>query len=423
VRGIVAFAAKFYAATLPEALRGRWTFAAPALTEALSKDDPNADEAGRTLHMDFKNYTLGRLFDDRRNYDMDHPGHQAAVAHVRGVVWALGWRAATFGELDRRIAQDADRDRGDRPSAERYGKKYGRIGFFTYAGILEEWGELPREDQFSDVDVDPSFPEKPPTDGDVSIAEGWLSPNVESHESWIREGTTAVPSSLFRRETIGGHRGPWIAVHGFIRAADRVLGREAWAFVSALVTERANARQLVAALSRENRPWGASDAPCDYYTFAGEIPWHPHFASVALAECAYRQSVHTRARDIEVEVLAHDYGWESYHSEMNRAACARVPSQPFSARFDLRGAPQTFNQFLPDGSPATITLSGVDGFDAEILYIREDLLREYVGEQAIVWFAFGERELCPYPPSPPEWLLDAQRQGANAWHQVLPETP
>lgn len=423
VRGIVAFAAKFYAATLPDALRGTWTFATPPPVQALSKDEPSADEAGLTLRMDFENYTLGRLFDDRRNYDMGHAGHQAAVAHVHAVVWALGWRAATFEALDRRIAEDAYRGRGDRPSAERYGKKYGRIGFFTYAGILDEQGKLPSEGQFSDVDIDPSFPDKPPTDGDASIAEGWLSPDVESLESWIREGSTEVWPRLLRRETISGHRGPWIAVHGFIRVADRVLGREAWAFVSALVTERAAAQQLIVALSRENRPWGASDAPRDYYTFAGEIPWHPHFASVALTECAYRDSVHVRAREVEVEILAHGYAWESYHSEMNRAGHARVPSQPFSTRFDLRGAPQTFNQFLPDGSPATITLSGIDGFDAEILYIREDLLREYVGERAVVWFAFGERELCPYPPSPPEWLLDLQRQAANAWHQVLTEIP
>jgi hypothetical protein len=106
---------------------------------------------------------------------------------------------------------------------------------------------------------------------------------------------------------------------------------------------------------------------------------------------------------------------------MNRAATARVPSQPFSIRFDLRSAPQTFNQFLPNGSPATITLSGVDGFDANILYIREDLIREYVGERAIVWFAFGERELRPYPPSPPDWLKDVHRRQANAWCEVLTE--
>ena len=79
------------------------------------------------------------------------------------------------------------------------------------------------------------------------------------------------------------------------------------------------------------------------------------------------------------------------------------------------------HQCLPDGARATITLSGVDGLDGDVLYIREDLLRQYVGDHAVVWFAFGERELRPYPPSPPQWLVDAQRQSINAWSVTLTE--
>lgn len=422
VRGIVAFSARFYASVLPDALRGKWLFAAPALVRPLAKGEDGADEAGRTLHMNFENYTLGRLFENRSNYDMNHAGHQGAVAHVRGVVWALGWRTATFETLDRRIAEDAYRYEGreNRPHAERYGKKYCWIGFFTYAGLLEERGLFPRKSRpFSDVDIDPSFPEKPPTDGAQSVPATWLSPAIDSHESWIREDTTSVPRSLLRRETIGEFHGPWLAVHGYVKAADRILGREVWAFISAFVTDKESEPLLTSALKAGTRPWGASDAPSDHYVFAGEIPWHPNFASVALAEDAYCEKVPFGVGAVDVEVLAHHYAWESYHSEVNSAEGARVPSQPFSARFDLRCAPQVFDQFLPDGSRATITLSGVDGLDADILYVREDLLQQYVGHRTIVWFAFGERELRPYPPSPPQWLIDTQTKNANEWREVL----
>lgn len=424
VRGIVAFAARFYPASLPTSLSGTWAFAAPAPVQALSNGDPGADEAARTLHMDFENYTLGRLFDDRGNYDMNHAGHQAAVAHVRGVVCALGWRAATFDTIDKRIAEDAYRHgRGDQALVERYGKKYGWIGFYTYAGLLEDGGKFPRRDrEFSDVDIDPSFPEKPPNDGSSSVPEVWLSPGIGSHETWIRAATTSLPLGIVRRETIGRHNGPWLAVHGYVSAEDRVLGRSAWAFLSALVVSKGNGARLVASLKAGGRPWGTRDVPSDHYTFAGEIPWHPNFAWVALAEGAYREHVRTGSQTVEVEVLAHDYAWESYHSEMNRAGSARVPSQLFSAHFNLRGVAQSFDQVLPDGSPATITLSGVDGLVGDVVYIREDLLRQYVAERAIVWFAFGERELRPYPASPPEWLADAQRERANAWSTVFTET-
>lgn len=423
VRGIVAFAVKFYASCLPPSLSSSWSFGSPAPVQPLAKGDAGADEAARTLHMDFENYTLGRLFDDRRNYDKSHAGHQAAVAHVRGVVWSLGWRKATFDALDGKIAEAAYRyGRGSRPPAERYGKKYGWIGFYTYAGLLEDKGQFPsKKREFSDVDIDPSFPEKPPIDGNTSVPETWLSPNIERHESWVSEGTTSIPRSLLRREAIGEHHGPWLAVHGFVKAADRILGREVWAFISAFATESASVLLLCSALSSGTRPWRARDVPKDHYIFSGEISWHPKFASLALDEDAYREKVCIDAAKVSVEVLAHEYAWESYHSEMNRAGSVLVPSQPFSHRFDLRTVPQTFDQFLPDGRRATITLSGVDGLEGGVLYIREDLLRQYIGKRAIVWFMFGERELHPYPSSPPEWMMNAQQQQANSWREVLTE--
>jgi hypothetical protein len=422
VRGIVAFTAKFYPSSLPAPLSSSWLFAAPSPVQPLADGDPGAEEAGRTLHMDFENYTVGRLFDDRSNYDMGHTGHQAAVAHVRGVAWELGWRGATFGELDRRIDERNYRHgRGDRPPVERYGKKYGWIGFFTYAGVLEGEGRLSREMPFSDVDIDPSFPEKPPIDGGSSVPEAWLSPRIESHESWLRASTTSLPLSIVRRETVRGHRGPWLVVHGHVRTEDRVLGRTVWAFVSALVVSKPDEPQLVAALKSGNRPWCTRDVPSDHYTFAGEIPWSANFASMALTEGAYFDRVRIGTEVVQVEVLAHDYAWESYHSEMNRAGSARVPSQLFSAYHVLRSVAQSFDQFLPDGSAATITLSGVDGLVGNLVYIREDLLRKYVADRVTVWFAYGERELRPYPPSPPEWLEDAQRQQAHLWHELVTE--
>jgi hypothetical protein len=425
IRGIIAFAANYYESELPDILRGNWDFATPTVVQAIPKNDPRASEVGQTLHMDFVNYTLGRLFDDRGNYDMNHAGHQSAVAYVRGVVWALGWRAASFEALDRSIAEDIYRHgRGDRSPVERYGKKYSWIGFFTYAGLLETQGLFPIDNQrSSDVDIDPSFPEKPPVDGDATAPSAWLEPSVESDELWVRRSSTSVPRDLLIREKIGNTEGPWIAVHGYIAAEDRVLGREAWAFISALVTPKKTARQLVAVLNEDCRPSICRQAPSDHYTFAGEIPWHPSFAANALAEFgpeqAYLEDVQVGTRNIEVEILAHSYEWESYHSEMNRAGNARVPSQKFSKRFNLRSLPQVFDQCLPDGSRATITLSGVDGLKGDILYVRQDLLWQYVGKREVIWFAFGERGLHPYPPTTPSWLEEAQRKNEYAWREVL----
>lgn len=423
VRGIVAFSGKFYPCTLPTSLTGEWSFTPPATVQPLGQGDAGADEAGQTLHTDFKNYTLGRLFNDRKNYDMNHAGHQSAVAHVRGVVWTLGWRKKTFEAIDRAISESSyQHGRSGPSSVERYGKKYGWIGYNTFAGLLKESGQFPQDNRlFPDVNIDPSFPEEPPIDGDASTLEAWLSPTVESHEDWVCSSTTALPLSFIRRDTIGGHHGPWIAVHGHVNAYDMVLGRYARAFISALVVSKESAPQLEVALKEGALFRSTHEVPSDYDIYAGEIPWHPNFAALALAENAYLESVRVGAETVEIEVLAHEYAWEGYHSEMNRAGSVRVPSQPFSRHFDLRSIAQAFDQILPNGSRATITLSGIDGLKGNLLYIREDLLQQYVDGRTILWSAFGERELRPYPAVPPNWLLEAQRKQANAWQQVITE--
>ena len=418
-QGTAAFVAIFHSSSLPLSMKGIWAFGAPAPVAPLVSGAPEAEEAGQALQMDFENYTLGRLFDDRDNYNMNHPGHQAAVAYVRGVVWALGWRQSNFDSVDGSIAES--RYRGNptgRAVAERYGKKYGRIGFYEYAGLLAERGHFERL-EFSDVDIDPTFPEKPPADSKSSTVEAWLSPSTESHEHWMRDGIRAVPRGLLRREMIGEHRGPWVAVHGFVKAADRVLGREAWAFISAFVVDQSNAQTLSEALRAGTRPLAARDAPREYSLFAGEIPWHPNFAAKYLTEGAYQEELRIGPTRVSIEMLAHRYAWDRSHSDMNHVEDARVPSQRFSHRFDLRGAAQTFDQFMPDGSRATITVSGVDGLEGDVLYFREDLLWQYVGDRSVAWYGFGERELRPYPPSPPQWLVDIDRRSVSSWYEVL----
>jgi hypothetical protein len=133
-QGTVSLALAYYPDAVPDGLEvdGHIPFAPGPTVDPISSDDPREAEVDRTLHMDFRNYTLGRLFRDRRNYDMRHAGHIEAVAHVRGTVWALGWREAGLGAVDATLMLDASSHEPAR--TERYGKKYGWIGFYTYAG-------------------------------------------------------------------------------------------------------------------------------------------------------------------------------------------------------------------------------------------------------------------------------------------------
>jgi hypothetical protein len=190
--------------------------------EPIPEDDARAAEMGRTLYMDFKNYTIGSLFDARRNYDMDHLGHKSAVAHVLGTVWALGWGEDSFGKIEKELAGYwAQHERG---RTERYGKKYGWIGFYTYAGLLDDRGLL-SDEQISDLQIDPSFPEPPPK-APLQLPL-WTSPNPAADRQWILNGIVEIPNELLYCSQIGRLRGPWIAVWADLSANEQTPGRRA----------------------------------------------------------------------------------------------------------------------------------------------------------------------------------------------------
>lgn len=113
------------------------------------------------------------------------------------------------------------------------------------------------------------------------------------------------------------------------------------------------------------------------------------------------------------QILARRYAWKTYHSALNEAGAALVPSRPFSAAFDFRGIPNTFGQILPDGTPAAMSLGAPAWFDGHLLYIREDLMYRYAAGRQLIWFIWGKRQLYPYPDPAPNWLIEASQNGAD----------
>lgn len=46
------------------------------------------------IHMDFRNYTVGRLIPDRGNYQDKHPQYQAVLKQIKGRMYDLGYPCA-----------------------------------------------------------------------------------------------------------------------------------------------------------------------------------------------------------------------------------------------------------------------------------------------------------------------------------------
>ncbi len=421
VSGMAELAEAYFPEAIPQGLvvGGKIAFASGPSIEALPSHDLRAVEAKTTLHMDFENYALGELCEHRSNYDMKHVGHQAVVAHVLGMVWQCGWRRQSFEEAERQIYEYDSRRR---PKTERYGKKYGWIGYYTYAGILQDAGHPPRQgSRLSELQIDPSFPVTPPP-APLNLPT-WADVAPKSDKRWIREGKSAIPNELFYADEIGSKPGPWVAVHAACKQRSKITERSVWCLLYGLLVAEKDVKRLVSTLeSREypGRHW-RPDVPSEYYTFAGEIPWATEFASREARnreESIYVEEVElSPGNTIQVEALAHSFNWESHHSPVNQARNALIPSRGFSDAFDLRGTPQSFDQVLPDGALASISFEAPVGFEGEIIYLREDLLRKYAKNRHFIWFLWGEREIYTERDAP-DWLVAAIRKNAQVWRMV-----
>ena len=87
--------------------------------------------------------------------------------------------------------------------------------------------------------------------------------------------------------------------------------------LTTLLVTQSDATRLIAALNTQQFPGGfwLPRPPEDYYTFAGEIPWSPDFGRAEGDDSPsdpYRGTMNVNSgTDVEVEILAHRYVWES----------------------------------------------------------------------------------------------------------------
>ena len=137
LRGIVEFGALHFPLLLPSALaeRGKISFQSGDYTEAENVHNEFTGQIG----MDFENYTVGGIFEGRRNYDYSHEGYSKAIAEIKGRVWELGWRHKDFHSVDEQIGRGeyGYARREEKGKIERYAKKYGWIAFYETAGFWD----------------------------------------------------------------------------------------------------------------------------------------------------------------------------------------------------------------------------------------------------------------------------------------------
>ncbi len=127
--------------------------------------DDRVEAASEAIQMDFDNYTIGRLVENRAPYDSKHEEYRRVRRQIRWRVLDLGYDPERFKHIDRAISQlnfHMGRQDGGK-KVDRYGKKYSWIAFYEVAELRRIAGTLPnrQEPRLSDADIDPSFPDAP----------------------------------------------------------------------------------------------------------------------------------------------------------------------------------------------------------------------------------------------------------------------
>ena len=296
-------------------------------------NEADVEDSRSAMHMDFANYTIGRLVPDRGNYQDAHPEYQEVRRQIARRMSDLGYSAA-FSELDRSIAQMQPVSRqSDGGKTDRYGKKYSWIAFFEMYGVrsdLDLLGERRSRERSSDCDIDPSFPVAP---------QEWVPPLPDfftdaptDHGEWLAAGPVPDYQHLLVLPRIDGVAGgPWVLLNGFIQQAGS-SDRETFTFIRGLFMRQRDIAQVKEAMSTLDY-LGNSRIPepgDDYYTYAGEIPWSPSYADdYRLASGRARRHVSPMLERFSggrwiasgrVEVPVHSWSWESYHSSLNQVS-------------------------------------------------------------------------------------------------------
>lgn len=365
--------------------------------------------AKTAIHMDFGNYTIGRLITKRRNYDFKNKVYQNVRKQIEWRIVNLGYSPSQFTDIDRRINEGKWHRNQEGFSTDRYGKKYSWIAYFEIYGIKTDQGKLPEGkigERTSDVDIDPSFPDPPKTWKPLLPELFTISPTEP--ELWLTDGPTPNYDFLLYAEGVDGEQGKWVLLNGYIEQKASNDERQVFTFLRGLLAKRKEVGNLFAAFEALEYPGNMAipDPSEDYYTYAGEISWSPRFGSTLwnqngkaernIQQAFVRHDGKRWLKGISIEVPVHEFIWESYHSELNQVSGIMVPAPALCEQLHLSNQQGSWDLYDSNGCTASIYRefkNEGDYFSSRLLFLRADLMKDYLAKthQKLIWFVWGER--------------------------------
>jgi hypothetical protein len=369
-------------------------------------DESVADIAESAIHMDFGNYTLGRLIPERGNYNYEHPTYKEVRKRIEHRIVELGYSKEIYEKIDIAV-RDINWREGPHGDAkiDRYGKKYSWIAYFEMYGLRLDRGQLDdwrNNERTPDVDIDPTFADAP-IEWLPDLSNIFEEPLGEVPD-WIEKGPTPNYTHLLKPESVDTQEGPWILLEGFIEQHSPVDHRKVFTFLRGILTKRIHTSALLEKFNSIQYPGNDAIAEPfeDHYCFAGEIPWSTQYARAlrdpnGAAKADMRTAFAQYAKPgVPVEIPVCRYCWESYHSQLNQAGNVTVLAPYLCEKLGISGKKRLWDFYDEDGKLATMCRVFKEEsaiFGSKLFYIRKDLLVRYLTltGQNLVWMLWGER--------------------------------
>ncbi len=373
-------------------------------------DNTKVAIAKGAIQMDFGNYTIGRLIPNRSNYDYDNATYQDIRRQIEHRIVELGYSPTLFGEVDNRIGSDSwQHESRSAVKTDRYGKKYSWIAYFEMYGVRLDMGALGEEnahERSAGPDIDLSFPE-PAHTWMPSLPDLFSTAPADPH-TWLTDGPRPNYQALLYREEVDGQRGPWVLLEGYVEQSAKDDGRRVFTFLRGVLVKQDRVAKLLSQFNLRKYP-GNMAIPEPYddpYTYAGEIPWSPHFGSflrdpTGKAKRDQRAAFTfydgtRRPRGIPVEVPVIGFTWGGNGSPLNQASGITILAPALCEHLRLLNRQGEWDLYDYRGNIATLYRefkTEHDSFPGNLMYLRADLMTDYLKQtgQTLVWLVWGER--------------------------------
>lgn len=385
--------------------------------EEADHDEGKYRDGNMPLHMDFENYTLGRLVPGRRNYDSNNSEYKKVLGQIYWRIYKLGYSLEKFGEIDKLIGRNAfysEMNGNESKKTDRYGKKYCWIAFFELCGYRNDEGllRLQPNERISDADLDPSFPEY------IEYPKLNNTPLIQHKgtlEEWIMKGGNPKVDHLIQRKRIGKEQGDWIVLEGFTEDLEK--NKRIFIFLRGLIVKEENTKDVIKAISSLEYPGNHAipEAESEYYSFAGEIN--------DLNTWNYRQfpaKITTEKGEIELEIPVIQYAWESYHSGENKVGGVKLLSMEMMTKLNLFiQTPRLLVREKNTGKKVALFINSGEFHNSHesFTYINKDTLDKYlqITKSKLIIVVWGEREPAEYED--PEF--EKIRKGKYRHHEMI----